>query len=147
MAGLPDVNKEYVAWAAPTCPLGTAATSPQFTDVPVLDQCFIWSFNVRIPPGHAGYTGIALVDSGSWLVPYAQPGPAWLIGDDDDLTFPVLQQTGSTVQLAYYNTSTDFAHAWQVRVTYTPMSVMEVSSDAIVVPDITPYLPPIEANG
>jgi hypothetical protein len=112
----------------------------------VLDQSYIWSFNVRIPPGHAGYTGIALVDSGSWLVPYAQPGPAWLIGDDDDLTFPVLQETGMTVQLAYYNTSTDFPHGWQVRVTYTPMSVIEVGSDAIVVPDITPYLPELGAG-
>jgi hypothetical protein len=102
--------------------------------------------NVRIPPGHAGYTGIALVDSGSFLVPYAQPGPAWLIGDDDDLNFEIEQQSGSTVQLAYYNTSTDYSHGWQVRITYTPMSVYEEGGDVIVTPDVADWAQAIEGT-
>jgi hypothetical protein len=146
MAGLSGPNTVYVAWAAPSCPINTPATSPLTLDMDVLDQCFLWTFNVRIPPGHAGYTGIALTDSGSFVVPYAQPGPAWLIGDDDDLSFEIEQETGSTVQLAYYNTSTDFSHGWQVRITYTPMSVMQTQSDVIVTPDVADWAQAIEGT-
>jgi hypothetical protein len=146
MAGLSGPNTVYVAWAAPECPINTAATAYQTMDMSVLDQCFLWSFNVRIPPGHAGYTGIALVDSGSFVVPYAQPGPAWLIGDDDDLTFEIEQQSGSTVQLAYYNTSTDYEHGWQVRISYTPMSVYQEGGDVIVTPDVADLAQAIEST-
>ena len=62
MAGFSGANKVYVAWAAPVCPINTAATSYLTTSLDVLDQSFLWTFNVRIPPGHAGYTGIALID-------------------------------------------------------------------------------------
>lgn len=97
-------------------------------------------------PGHAGYTGIALIDSGSFVVPYAQAAQAWLIGDDDDLTFEIEQQTGSSVSLGYYNTSTDFQHGWQVRITYTPMSVMQTSNDVIVTPDVADWAQAIEGT-
>lgn len=146
MAGFSGPNTVYVAWAAPVCPINTAASSYLTTSLDVLDQSFLWTFNVRIPPGHAGYTGIALIDSGSFVVPYAQAAQAWLIGDDDDLTFEIEQQTGSSVSLGYYNTSTDFQHGWQVRITYTPMSIMQESSDVIVTPDVADWAQAIEGT-
>lgn len=146
MAKVPGGIPVYVAWAAPTCPINTAATAYRTTSLDVLDQSFLWEFNVRIPPGHAGYTGIALIDSGSWVVPYSQASMSWLIGDDDNLTFEIEQQTGSSVALGYYNTSTDFSHSWQVRITYTPMSVMQTSSDVIVTPDVADWAQAIEGT-
>lgn len=146
MAGFSGPNTVYVAWAAPVCPLGTPATAYRTLALDVLDQSYLWEFNVRIPPGHAGYTGIALIDSGSFVVPYAQPGPAWLIGDDDDLTFEIEQETGSTVQLGFYNTSTDYQHGWQVRITYTPMSVYQTNDNVIVTPDVADWATAIEGT-
>ena len=46
--------------------------------------------------------------------------------------------------LAYYNTSTDYSHGWQVRITYTPMSVMQESNDVIVTPDVADWAQAIE---
>ena len=80
------------------------------------------------------------------MVPYAQPGPAWLIGDDDDLTFEIEQETGSTVQLGFYNTSTDYQHGWQVRITYTPMSVYQTNDNVIVTPDVADWATAIEGT-
>lgn len=146
MATIPGGIPVYLAWAAPECPQGVSPGGYRTTSLDVLDQSFLWEFNVRIPPGHAGYTGIALVDSGSWVVPYSQGSASWLIGDDDDLTFEIEQQTGSSVGLAYYNTSTDFSHGWQVRITYTPMSVMQTVSDVIVTPDVADWAQAIEGS-
>lgn len=146
MAGTPDVNTEYTAWAAPTCAENVAATAYQTLDLPVLDQTFLWEVNIRIPPGHAGYTGIAVVDSGSFILPYSAGSAAWFIGDDDDLTFPYGKQLGATVQLAYYNTSTDYSHGWQVRLVYTPMSILVTEGDVIVTPDVADWAQAIEAT-
>lgn len=77
-------------------------------------------------------TGIALVDSGSFVVPYDPGGDAWLIGDDDDLSYDYGRELGDNVQLATYNTGT-FTHAWQVRMVYTPMSVAGLDVPVITI--------------
>jgi hypothetical protein len=146
VAGTPDVNVEYTYWVAPTCPDNTAATSYQTTSLPTLDNVWLWAWNVRIPPGHAGYTGIALIDSGLFIIPWSAGGPAWLIGDDDDLTFPYNKQTGATVQLAYYNTSTDYSHGWQCRFLYTPISVLVDSGSGSITIDPAAWAAAIEAT-
>ena len=146
MAGLPDVNVEYTAWLAPSCVDNTAAASYLTTAVPVLATTFLWSWNIRIPPGHAGVTGIALLDSGQFILPYANPGPAWLIGNDDDLTFPYLKELGSSVKVAYYNTSTLYTHGWQLRFVYTPMTDLTTNSDVIVTPNLAGIAQDIEAT-
>lgn len=146
MAGLPDVNVEYTAWLAPSCVVNTAATSYLTASVPALATTFLWSWNIRIPPGHAGVTGIALQDSGQFILPFANPGPAWLIGDDDDLTFPYLKELGSSVQVAYYNTSTLYTHGWQLRFVYTPMTDLTTNSDVIVTPNLAGIAQDIEAT-
>lgn len=144
MAGLPDANVEYTAWLSPTGSQGTAASAYQTTSVPVLNMTFLWSWNVRIPPGHAGVTGIALIDSGQFILPFANPGPAWLIGDNDNLTFPYQKELGSSVSVAYYNTSTQFDHSWQLRFIYTPMTDLTTNSDVIVTPNLAGLAADIE---
>jgi hypothetical protein len=146
VAGLPDANVEYTAWLAPSCVKNTAAASYLTTGVPALATTFLWEWNLRIPPGHAGVTGIALVDSNQFILPYANPGPAWFIGDDDDLTFPYGKQLGSNVVVAYYNTSTTYTHGWQCRFVFTPMADLTESSDVIVTPNLAGLAQDIEAT-
>jgi hypothetical protein len=139
VAGTPDLNQEYVAWLAPSSPVNTPASSPTVTQVGI-GQVWLWRFEVRIPPGHAGYTGIALVDSGSYLVPYAQPGPAWLVGDDDLLSYPVNKETGANLAVWTYNTSTDYSHGWQVRIVYTPIAALNADLATISTPEPADWL-------
>lgn len=144
MAGLPDVNIEYTAYLAPSCPLGTAPSSYRTTAVPILNQTFLWSWEVRIPPGHADVTGIALIDSGQFIIPLQQGGMAWVQGDDEHYSFNYGKQLGSTVSVGYYNNSTLFAHGWVLYFTYTPMSDFSSSSDVIVTPDLAGLAADIE---
>ena len=124
-------DPEYVKWVEPSCAPGTAATSYTLTAAGI-STVLLHRFEVRIPPGHQGMTGIALVDSGSFVVPYDPGGDAWLIGDDDDLSYDYGRELGDNVQLATYNTGT-FTHAWQVRMVYTPMSVAGLDVPVITI--------------
>lgn len=139
MAAVPGPNVEYTAWVAPTSPAGTPATSPTITDVGI-STAYIWRVEVRIPPGHAGMTGIALVDSGAFLIPFSQGAAAWLVGDDDLLVYPLGKETGTNLQLWSYNTSADYAHGWQVRILYTPVVVFEDSGADIITPEPAAWL-------
>lgn len=131
MAGLPDTNIEYTMVVSPSCPAGTAAASYQTVSVPALNNVYLWEWEVRIPPGHAGVTGIALIDSGIFILPYSSAGSQWIIGDNDLLHYPYQKQTGANVKVAVYNTSTLYAHGWQTRFIYTQFSDMTISVDAI----------------
>lgn len=125
-------SPEYVYWVNPTCNHSTAVGAYTTTRV-ALDVVMLWRVEFRIPPGHAGLTGIALVDSGSFVVPYSPGAPAWLIGDDDLLSYDYGRELGKNCQLATYNTDTTNNHGWQVRLVYSPMSVVEEDQATIVV--------------
>jgi len=137
--GTASGQTEYTAWVAPSCAKNTAASAYQTTTVG-LSYCWLWRAEFRIPPGHAGLTGIALQDSGTWVIPYAGAAPAWLIGDDDLLEYPYGKELGANVVLAYYNTSTLYTHGWQVRLIYTPMSALTTDEAVIVTPDVSDWL-------
>lgn len=126
---MPD--PEYVKWVEPSCTAGTPATSYTLTPAGIA-TVLLHRFEVRIPPGHQGLTGIALVDSGSFVIPYSPGSTAWLIGDDDDLSYNYGRELGANVQLATYNTGT-YDHAWQVRMVYTPMSVSGLDVPVITI--------------
>ena len=130
---------QYTAWVAPECSANTPVSAPTTTDVPI-ETAWLWTVNVRIPPGHAGLTGIAVVDSGQFILPYGLQEPAWLIGDDDDLFFPYAQEVGSNVALVTYNTDTTYDHGWQVRLVYTPMTLMGQEESVIVTPNLAAWL-------
>lgn len=122
---------EYTCWVEPSCNANTAASAYTTTAVPI-STVMLWRAEFRIPPGHQGLTGIALVDSGSFIIPYSNPGTAWLIGDDDNLEYPYNKELGATVVLATYNTDDTYNHAWQVRLIYTPMSAVESDQPVVV---------------
>lgn len=129
----PSGQIEYVCWVNPSCAANTAAASYTETQVPI-NTCYLWRAEFRIPAGHQGLTGIALVDSGTFIIPYSSGAPAWLIGDNDLLEYPYDKELGANVQLATYNTDDTYDHGWQVRLIYTPVAAVEVSEGAIVVP-------------
>ena len=124
-------DPEYVAWVEPSCAAGTTASAYTLMSAGIA-TVLLHRLEVRIPPGHQGMTGIALIDSGSFVVPYSPSAPAWLIGDDDDLSYQYGRELGANVQLATYNTGT-FVHAWQVRMIYTPMSVAGLDVPVITI--------------
>lgn len=128
-------DPEYVQWVEPSCAAGTAATAWTLTAAGI-STVLLHAMQVRIPPGHQGFTGIALIDSGSFVLPYASATAAWIIGDDDLLTYDYGRELGANVQLATYNTGT-YTHAWQIRLIYTPMSAVGLESSDILVPPFT----------
>ena len=112
----------YVQWVEPSCAAGTPATAWTLHAAGI-ETVLLHRMEVRIPAGHQGTTGIALVDSGAFVIPYTTDAPGWLIGDDDELSYDYEKELGHNVKLATYNIGT-FTHSWQVRLIYTPMSVV-----------------------
>ena len=126
-------SPEYVYWVEPTCATGTPVDAPTVTKVEI-STATLWRAEFRIPPGNAGFTGIALIDSGTCIVPFVDKGQAWLIGDDDLLEYNYGKMLGDNVYLVTYNTG-DYDHSWQVRLIYTPQSAVLVADYSV---DIAP---------
>jgi hypothetical protein len=124
---------EYTLQVAPEAPSGTAVDSPTSTPVNLPAFSWLWRMEVRIPAGHQGVTGLALVDGNQFIIPFANPGPAWLIGDNDLLGYPYDKEVGSSVVLLAYNNG-NFDHSWQVRLIYTPIAVKDETEAVIVTP-------------
>ena len=136
---------EYTYWVAPSAPAGTPAATPTTTPVLLPPFSWLWRVEVRIPAGHQGVTGLALVDSGAFIIPLASPGPAWLIGDNDLLEYPYDKEVGKSVVFLAYNNGI-FPHAWQCRLIYSPIAVLDDSASVIVTPDMTAWLAEIAAD-
>ena len=68
---------------------------------------------IRIPAGHAGETGLALLQSGQQRLPYGTG--TYIVGDDDRLDWPLdgLTESGHWTARAY-NTDA-FAHSFYLR--------------------------------
>lgn len=142
----PGVYTEYTAAVNCANPINTPASAPVKTNVGI-GTAYVWRVEIEIPAGHYGYTGIALVDSGAFIIPFANPGPAWLIGNDRLLEYPYDKQTGANLQFWSFNTSTDFPHTFYCRVIYTPITLMDESPGDISVPDLTAWLSEIGTTG
>ena len=124
---------EYTCVVTPSCNANTAKSAYTTTAVPIA-TVQLWRMEVRIPAGHQGLTGIALIDSGVFVIPYSAGAMSWLTGDNDLLEYPYDKELGANVQLATYNTDTVYNHGWQVRLIYTPMAAIDVSEGIIEVP-------------
>jgi hypothetical protein len=125
-------SPEFVYWVEPSCPANTSIDGATLTKV-AISTVTLWRAEFRIPPGHAGLTGIALFDSGTCIVPFVDAGDAWLIGDDDLLEYNYGKMLGDNVYLRTYNTDDTYDHGWQVRLIYTPQSAVLVSANEITV--------------
>lgn len=104
-----------------TCPPGTAQSSPQQTDL-TIDPGRVDRIDLRIPPGHAFITGIAIASAHQILIP--NKGAAWIFGDDDREVYDTesYPDTGSW-QAFTFNADTVNAHTWQVKFHVTELEV------------------------
>lgn len=135
----PNFNTEYTAAVNCANPINTPASAPVITSVNI-GTAWVWWVEILIPAGHAGYTGIALVDSGAFILPYANPGPAWIVGDDDLVRYNYDKSTGVNLNFWSFNTSTDFAHTFYCRIGYTPIAALEEGGASITTPDLQTWL-------
>ena len=130
----PPGTPVWLAVVAPSCPAGTPESSPTSTDTGLPD-CILWQVEIRIPPGHQGYTGIQVNAAGVPIVPTAKSPYPWFTGDNDELDYPYDREVHADVKLYTFNTGT-YVHAWQCRFLYTPVSVLK-SSAAIITPKLS----------
>jgi hypothetical protein len=109
------LNLFIVSKGVPSNPSYTQSTPVNLGDVLLLN----WI--VRIPDGHAGLTGVALLLSGVPLVPFDNPTVPWVVGNDSTFTFPVNTEVdhGLTV-LQLQNDAVNHTHYLQFE--YTPIS-------------------------
>lgn len=134
---------EYTLQVVPEAPSGTTSDAPTSTPVNLPTFSHLWRVEVRIPAGHQGVTGLALVDSGQFILPYATSGQAWLIGDNDLLEYPYGKEVGANVVFLAYNNG-NFDHTWQCRMIYSPASVVGTDQAVIIIPDVDAWLTEVE---
>lgn len=134
---------EYTLQVVPSALSGTFSSAPTSTPVNLPTFSHLWRVEVRIPAGHQGVTGLALVDSGQYILPYEVNGQAWLIGDNDLLEYPYGKEVGANVVFLAYNNG-NFDHTWQCRLIYSPSSLVETDQAVIITPDIDAWLTKVE---
>jgi len=137
---------EYTYVAVPSAPAGTPESAPTRTAVVLNQGSHLWRVEVRIPAGHQGVTGLALVDSGQYILPYEINGTAWLVGDDDLLEYPYGKTIGSNVVFLAYNTGI-YNHAWQCRLIWSPAALVDTDQAVITSPDVADWLAEVEGAG
>ena len=95
-----------------TVPEGTSDIAPQTTAV-VLENAFLVDVEIIIPPGHAGLTGIRILQSVQQVIPWGNL--SWISSDNYSRIFPFNAEIGSrSISVQAYNTDV-FAHSFQVR--------------------------------
>lgn len=144
-AEAPQGVTTYTYQCVPSASAGTPPTAPDSTPVALPAFSWLWMVEVRIPAGHQGVTGLALVDSSQFVVPYATAGQAWLVGNDDLLRYPYGKEIGANVVFLAYNTGA-FPHTWQCRLTYSPVATKDEGGAVIVSPDVAAWLAEVLAD-
>lgn len=64
---------------------------------------------LRIPRGHAGLTGLAIIDAGQRILPYSD-AVDWIIADGFTEPFPIQMQVSPALTLLAFNTDTVYTH-------------------------------------
>jgi len=103
-----------------TTPAATPASAPQSTAT-ALGWSFLHAVQVRIPPGHAGFTGLQIVWNGVGIVPFTT-APSWIIGNDDYLVFDVDETLDTQLTVLTFNTDV-FAHSHYLRFVTSPSTL------------------------
>jgi hypothetical protein len=119
----------YYAEEDVTVPAGTAIATPQ-TTVVNLGDIWCYAISVRIPAGHCGFTGLAVIQAGSYLLPFGQT-LKYLIGNDDKLDFDIGVEIPGNFTLQTYNTDV-LAHTFYVRIAYQPMVTVNNPQPVII---------------
>lgn len=98
---------------AVSCPAGTTQLNAIETDVSFAPGVVV-GVEIIIPAGHAGYTGLAIAQAHSIVIPAS--GNVWIIGDDDEIKWPLDGYLNSGSWSAFtYNLDVTNAHSWYLR--------------------------------
>lgn len=98
---------------AVSCPAGTAQANAIETDLSFAPGIVV-GVEIIIPSGHAGYTGLAIAQAHSIVIPAS--GSVWIIGDDDEIKWPLDGYLNSGSWSAFtYNTDVTNGHSWYLR--------------------------------
>lgn len=124
------LSTRYIAFVV-TVPAGTAIAVPDHTALP-LGEVTLVEIDLRIPGGHAGFTGIRFEYAAVPLVPW-NDSTAWIMGDDERLTFEVGFDVSAAVDAVAYNTDY-FDHFFIVRCKVEDLYADSVTGSTAIVP-------------
>jgi hypothetical protein len=91
----------------------TPAASATTTAWP-LGTVWLESVHLTVPRGHAGLTGLAIIDAGQRIVPYSD-AVNWIIADSFDEDFALGMQVSPALSVRAFNTDTVYSHAFYLR--------------------------------
>lgn len=116
-----------------TCPAGVPVGAPVEVEVVNVFACQVVRLTIRIPPGHAGRTGIALGYGHQAVFPRTRG--AFISGDDEVIVYDLSNYPpGPQWQAFVCNTDTQ-PHTWEVRFEVDELLVGQL-------PELSGPLPP-----
>lgn len=112
-------------------PAATTSASPQETQL-VFNPAHVVGIELIIPPGHNGFTGIALGQGHKAVLPDAAGD--WIIGSGEKIEWPLhgFLNTGNW-QAFTYNTS-PVPHSFYIRFLLELLTSADLSGDVVVPP-------------
>lgn len=119
---------------AVTTPHGTTPGAPLKTALALEDQ-YLTSIEIEIPPGHAGTTGIRITRAGTQIIPFTLG--SWIIADNRDFVIPVnaeITVTGVVIE-TYNQGAYDHVHYVRATVIDTPVTPPAVASIVATIPN------------
>jgi hypothetical protein len=105
-----------------TVPVQTPPDSP-LTLTDELGDVWVNSVNVRIPPGHAGQTGLQLQYAGVPIVPWNDI-TTFLVDNDKDYDFPIGFEFDQSLTIVMYNQGS-YPHTFYCRWNVTPIVLLQ----------------------
>lgn len=92
------------------------------TQNPGLPSGLLESVEVQIPPGHVGATGLRFTYAGQQILPWSNV-PAWINGDNLDVTFPVDFDIDGGLRCVGYNIG-NYPHSFFLRFTIRQLPIV-----------------------
>lgn len=113
-------------------PAATTSSAPQKTTID-LGDVYIIEAELRVPQGHNGLTGIALVYDGQGLFPWATP-VAYIVGNAETIKHEIGFPVGHAAQFWAYNTGA-YQHSfyWRLKVQDSVLTTPEGSRGPVLV--------------
>lgn len=113
-----------------TCPL-TAPGAPSFstlvTPVPNLGDVMLLTWRVLIPDGHAGLTGVQLLQNNVPIVPFGNPNNPYVVGNDIERVFPINAEVDQGLAVGQINEDI-YNHTHYMIFEYTPISAANANT-------------------
>lgn len=113
-----------------TCPLtapGSSSFSTLVTPVTTLGDVMLLNWRVLIPDGHAGLTGVQLLQNGVPLVPFGNPNNPYIVGNDIERVFPINVEVDTGLAVGQINEDI-YNHTHYLVFEYTPISAANANN-------------------